>query len=92
MVEQVAGLALDVDQAALIQVAVDRLQNFDPTRNLANGEPLRGRRAEPASPKASWSSSSMSYFPHKATSVHRIESPACGGRALSLSQSCLGST
>ncbi len=43
MVEQVAGLAFPVDEPALVEVAIDRLQNRDAASSLVHGEQL-GRR------------------------------------------------
>jgi hypothetical protein len=46
MVQQVAGLALPVDEPALVEVAIDRLQDRDAASGLVHREPLGGREFE----------------------------------------------
>src|SRR5207247_10158142 len=46
VVEQVAGLSPPVDETALVEVTVDRLQDRHAAGGLVHGQALRGRELE----------------------------------------------
>jgi len=46
VVEEVAGLPLLVDEPALVEVPIDRLEDRDAASSLVDGEPLGGRELE----------------------------------------------
>ena len=46
MVEQVAGLTFPVEEPALVELPIDRLQNRDAASGLVHGEPLGRRELE----------------------------------------------